>query len=445
MTAEVVTSVVTVEIAVAINGTIVEDVMTPEVVMVAEDAMAAEDIRVVASAMSVETTAAAEIEAIAVAIGPAPNARILTSPSAPNAIVVMRRSPKERVIEVTVAEVVMVAEDIRVVASAMSVETTAAAEIEAIAVAIGPAPNARILTSPSAPNAIVVMRRSPKERVIEVTVVEVTVVTAVTVEKMVAVNVATVGDTEATAAVETETAARREETTAVATGIVRNAIIRISPSARSAIAVMRRSPKAEVAEATEVTDEAAAVEVTTEAKIALLEIAEVETAAAVIEAAAVEVTTEAKIALLEIAEVETAAAVIEAAIAEAITDGTINVVMDRAAVIVVDFSLAVIAQDHLEADPPVVGIVLVAVGSAAATKAKTSVELRACSTTSTPEIHDLPMRAFISARHEGHSWRRARRCCGSTRSNSIRRAISRKRSNSPVRSLRLIRDIQMRG
>jgi hypothetical protein len=128
--------------------------------------------------------------------------------------------------------------------------------------------------------------------------------------------VATVGDTEATAAVETEAAARREETTAVATGIVRNAIIRISPSARSAIAVMRRSPKAEVAEATEVTDEAAAVEATT--------------------------------------EVETAAAVI-----------------------VVDFSLAVIAQDHLEAGPPVVGIVLVAVGSAAATKAKTSVELRA--------------------------------------------------------------------
>lgn len=73
----------TVEIAVAINGTIVEDVMVAEVVM------AAEDIRVVASAMSVETTAAAEIEAIAVAIGPAPNARILTSPSAPNAIVVM--------------------------------------------------------------------------------------------------------------------------------------------------------------------------------------------------------------------------------------------------------------------------------------------------------------------------------------------------------------------
>jgi hypothetical protein len=296
--------------------------------------------------------------------------------------------------DVMVAEVVMVAEDIRVVASAMSVETTAAAEIEAIAVAIGPAPNARILTSPSAPNAIVVMRRSPKERVIEVTVVEVTVVTAVTVEKIVAVNVATVGDTEATAAVETEAAARREETTAVATGIVRNAIIRISPSARSAIAVMRRSPKAEVAEATEVTDEAAAVEVTTEAKIALLEIAEVETAAAVI---------------------------------------------------VVDFSLAVIAQDHLEAGPPVVGIVLVAVGSAAATKAKTSVELRACSTASTPEIQDFPMRAFISARHEGHSWRRARRCCGSTRSNSIRRAISRKRSNSPVRSSRLIRDIQMRG
>jgi hypothetical protein len=82
-TAEVVTSVVTVEIAVAINGTIVEDVMVAEVVMVAED------IRVVASAMSVETTAAAEIKAIAVAIGPAPNARILTSPSAPNAIVVM--------------------------------------------------------------------------------------------------------------------------------------------------------------------------------------------------------------------------------------------------------------------------------------------------------------------------------------------------------------------
>jgi hypothetical protein len=330
-TAEVVTSVVTVEIAVAINGTIVE---------------------------------------IAVAI----NGTIVE--------------------DVMVAEVVMVAEDIRVVASAMSVETTAAAEIEAIAVAIGTAPNARILTSPSAPNAIVVMRRSPKERVIEVTVVEVTVVTAVTVEKIVAVNVATVGDTEATAAVETEAAARREETTAVATGIVRNAIIRISPSARSAIAVMRRSPKAEVAEATEVTDEAAAVEVTTEAKIALLEIAEVETAAAVI---------------------------------------------------VVDFSLAVIAQDHLEAGPPVVGIVLVAVDSAAATKAKTSVELRACSTASTPEVHDLPMRAFISARHEGHSWRRARRCCGSTRSNSIRRAITRKRSNSPVRSSRLIRDIQMRG
>jgi hypothetical protein len=320
-TAEVVTSVATVEIAVAINGTIVE---------------------------------------IAVAI----NGTIVE--------------------DVMVAEVVMVAEDIRVVASAMSVETTAAAEIKAIAVAIGPAPNARILTSPSAPNAIVVMRRSPKERVIEVTVVEVTVVTAVTVEKIVAVNVATVGDTEATAAVETEAAARREETTAVATGIVRNAIIRISPSARSAIAVMRRSPKAEVAEATEVTDEAAAVEVTT--------------------------------------EVETAAAVI-----------------------VVDFSLAVIAQDHLEAGPPVVGIVLVAVGSAAATKAKTSVELRACTTASTPEIPDFPMRAFISARHEGHSWRRARRCCGSTRSNSIRRAISRKRSNSPVRSSRLIRDIQMRG
>jgi hypothetical protein len=236
------------------------------------------------------------------------------------------------------------------------------------------------------------MRRSPKERVIEVTVVEVTVVTAVTVEKIVAVRVATVGDTEAaTAAVETEAAARREETTAVATGIVRNAIIRISPSARSAIAVMRRSPK-------------------------------VEAAAAVIEAAAVEATTEAKIALLEIAEVETAAAVI-----------------------VVDFNLAVIAQDHLEADPPVVGIVLVAVVSAAATKAKTSVELRACSTASTPEIQDFPMRAFISARHEGHSWRRARRCCGSTRSNSIRRAISRKRSNSPVKSSRLIRDIQMRG
>ena len=78
-TAEVVTSVVTVEIAVAINGTIVEDIRV----------VAAEDIRVVASAMSVETTAAAEIEAIAVAIGPAPNARILTSPSAPNAIVVM--------------------------------------------------------------------------------------------------------------------------------------------------------------------------------------------------------------------------------------------------------------------------------------------------------------------------------------------------------------------
>jgi hypothetical protein len=76
-TAEVVTSVVTVEIAVAINGTIAEVVMV------------AEDIRVVASAMSVETTAAAEIKAIAVAIGPAPNARILTSPSAPNAIVVM--------------------------------------------------------------------------------------------------------------------------------------------------------------------------------------------------------------------------------------------------------------------------------------------------------------------------------------------------------------------
>tara|TARA_B110000196_G_scaffold59884_1_gene49874 strand:- start:12193 stop:13221 length:1029 start_codon:yes stop_codon:yes gene_type:complete len=342
MTAEVVTSVVTVEIAVAINGTIVE------VVIVAEDIrVVAEDIRVVASAMSVETTAAAEIEAIAVAIGPAPNARILTSPSAPNAIVVMRRSPKEPVIEVTVAEVVMVAE--------------------------------------------------------------------VTVEKIVAVRVATVGDTEAaTAAVETEAAARREETTAVATGIVRNAIIRISPSARSAIAVMRRSPK-------------------------------VEAAAAVIEAAAVEATTEAKIALLEIAEVETAAAVIEAATAEAITDGTIEVVMDRAAVIVVDFSLAVIAQDHLEADPPVVGIVLVAVVSAAATKAKTRVELRACSTASTPEIQDFPMRAFISARHEGHSWRRARRCCGLTRSNSIRRAISRKRSNSPVRSSRLIRDIQMRG
>ena len=289
------------------------------------------------------------------------------------------------------------------------------------------------------------MRRSPKERVIEVTVVEVTVVTAVTVEKIVAVNVATVGDTEATAAVETEAAARREETTAVATGIVRNAIIRISPSARSAIAVMRRSPKEEVAEATEVTDEAAAVEVTTEAKIALLEIAEVETAAAVIEAAAVEATTEAKIALLEIVEVETAAAVIEAATAEAITEGTIDVVMDRAAVIVVDFSLVVIAQDHLEDGPLVVRIALVAVGSAAATKAKTSVELQACSTASTPEIHDLPMRAFISARHEGHSWRRARRCCGSTRSNSIRRAISRKRSNSPVRSSRLIRDIQMHG
>jgi hypothetical protein len=295
-------------------------------------------------------------------------------------------------IRVVAEDIRVVAEDIRVVASAMSVETTAAAEIEAIAVAIGPAPNARILTSPSAPNAIVVMRRSPKERVIEVTVVEVTVVTAVTVEKIVAVRVATVGDTEAaTAAVETEAAARREETTAVATGIVRNAIIRISPSARSAIAVMRRSPK-------------------------------VEAAAAVIEAAAVEATTEAKIALLEIAEVETAAAVI-----------------------VVDFNLAVIAQDHLEADPPVVGIVLVAVVSAAATKAKTSVELRACSTASTPEIQDFPMRAFISARHEGHSWRRARRCCGSTRSNSIRRAISRKRSNSPVKSSRLIRDIQMRG
>jgi hypothetical protein len=266
-----------------------------------------------------------------------------------------------------------------------AVETEAAARREeTTAVATGIVRNAIIRISPSARNAIVVMRRSPKERVIEVTVVEVTVVTAVTVKKIVAVNVATVGDTEATAAVETEAAARREETTAVATGIVRNAIIRISPSARSAIAVMRRSPKAEVAEATEVTDEAAAVEVTT--------------------------------------EVETAAAVI-----------------------VVDFSLAVIAQDHLEAGPPVVGIVLVAVGSAAATKAKTSVELRACTTASTPEIHDLPMRAFISARHEGHSWRRARRCCGSTRSNSIRRAISRKLSNSPVKSSRLIRDIQMRG
>ena len=346
-------------------------------------------------------------------------------------------------IRVVAEDIRVVAEDIRVVASAMSVETTAAAEIKAIAVAIGPAPNARILTSPSAPNAIVVMRRSPKEPVIEVTVAEVVMVAEVTVEKIVAVRVATVGDTEAaTAAVETEAAARREETTAVATGIVRNAIIRISPSARSAIAVMRRSPKVEAAAAV---IEAAAVEATTEAKIALLEIAEVETAAAVIEAAAVEATTEAKIALLEIAEVETAAAVIEAATAEAITDGTIEVVMDRAAVIVVDFSLAVIAQDHLEADPPVVGIVLVAVVSAAATKAKTRVELRACSTASTPEIQDFPMRAFISARHEGHSWRRARRCCGLTRSNSIRRAISRKRSNSPVRSSRLIRDIQMRG